>query len=266
MFSSHRVYLVKKLLKHPSYKNQQICFDMKYDARELSMLSEKELKEEYRKKSFFRKIKLNKQPNILDKRFALQFKPYKDFSEEEIRIKCNYLENEDFIKKINNIFEKESIEYLENQSQELKLEEDTIYSQNINFNDSQIMQKFHTEAWENKWSFAEKFRDQRLRFFAAKHIFRNYPDQLPRKIFTHFHQKVSERLCSLEKQHYLTIPEAMNGADNISLELEEKKNDVCLNEQLEQYNIYINFLNDYYKELNPKPLAFDSTLSKKLFG
>ena len=120
---------------------------------------------------------------------------------------------------------------------ELKLEEDTIYSQNINFNDSQIMQKFHTEAWEYKWGFAEKFRDQRLRFFAAKHIFRNHPDQLPRKIFIHFHQKVSERLCSLEKQHYLTIPEAMNEADNISLELEEKKNDVCLNEQLEQYNI-----------------------------
>ncbi|MFL2679890.1 MAG: exonuclease domain-containing protein [Alphaproteobacteria bacterium] len=266
MFSSHRVYLVKKLLKHPSYKNQYIGFDMKYDARELSMLSEKELKEEYRKKSFFRKIKLNKQPNILDKRFALKFKPYEDFSEEEIRIKCKYLENEDFLKKINNIFEKESTEYLENQSQELKLEEDTIYSQNINFNDSQIMQKFHTEAWENKWSFAERFRDQRLRFFAAKHIFRNYPDQLPRKIFTHFHQKVSERLCSLEKQHYLTIPEAMNEADNISLELEEKKNDVCLNEQLEQYNIYINFLNDYYKQQNPKPLAFDSTLSKELFG
>ena len=266
MFSSHRVYLVKKLLKHPSYKNQYIGFDMKYDARELSLLSEKELKEEYRKKSFFRKIKLNKQPNILDKRFALRFKPYEDFSEEEIHIKCDYLENEDFLKKINNIFEKESIEYLENQSQELKLEEDTIYSQNINFNDSQIMQKFHTESWEHKWSFAEKFRDQRLRFFAAKHIFRNHPDQLPRKIFTHFHQKVSERLCSLEKQHYLTIPEAMNEADNISLELEEKKNDVCLNEQLEQYNIYINFLNDYYKQQNPKPLAFDSTLSKELFG
>ena len=29
--------------------------------------------------------------------------------------------------------------------------------------------------------------------------------------------------------------------------------DENLNEQLSQYNIYINFLNDYYKQKNPKP-------------
>ena len=35
-----------------------------------------------------------------------------------------------------------------------------------------------------------------------------------------------------------------------------------LKEQLDQYNIYINFLNDYYSEKNPKPIRFDSLLSE----
>ena len=45
------------------------------------------------------------------------------------------------------------------------------------------MNRFHDEEWDKKWSFAEKFKDQRLRFFAARHIYRNYPEELPRKIF-----------------------------------------------------------------------------------
>ena len=39
----------------------------------------------------------------------------------------------------------------------------------------------------------------------------------------------------------------MEEADSISLEIEENNDDENLNEQLRQYNIYINFLNDYYK-------------------
>ena len=33
-----------------------------------------------------------------------------------------------------------------------------------------------------------------------------------------------------------------------------------------QPNFYINFLNDYYSEKNPKPIRFDSLLSRNLFG
>ena len=35
MFNTHRVYLVKFLLKHPVYKNQFIGFDLKYDTFDL---------------------------------------------------------------------------------------------------------------------------------------------------------------------------------------------------------------------------------------
>ena len=39
-----------------------------------------------------------------------------------------------------------------------------------------------------------------------------------------------------------------------------------MKEQIYQYNIYINFLNDYYSDSNPKPILFNESLSKRLFG
>ena len=137
---------------------------------------------------------------------------------------------------------------------------------NLNYKDSIVMGDFHNEPWDKKWYFAERFNDQRLRFFAAKHIYRNFPDQIPKKVFFHLHKKISERITSLDKSVFTTLPAAMEEADNLSLEIEEKGSDFQLKEQLDQYNIYINFLNDYYNEQNPKPVKFDSTLSKKLFG
>ena len=266
LFNNHRIYLVKKLIKHPSYKNQMIGFDLKYDVDNIVNMSEQELSIDYKKRSFFRKIKLNKQPNILDKSYAMKFNPYSILSDEEITTKCQKLNSQSFLEKLRNILYKESIDFLDNQSQEPSFEEDTIYSQNLNYEDSLIMQNFHLEAWEKKWNYAERFKDQRLKFFAAKHLYRNHPETLPKKIFLHFHKKISERILSLEKQKFLTLPAAMEEADTISLEIEESGENLKLSEQLTQYNIYINFLDDYYKQQNPNPLKFDSNLSKKLFG
>jgi len=266
MFASHRIYLVKKLIKHPVYNNQYIGFDLKYDTHQLIDLNYEELRDIYKNKSFFRKIKLNKQPNILDKSYALKVNPYSEFSSEEIDHKCKNLEDENFIKNLTQILQEESLDFQDNQSQEKKFEEETIYSQNINYQDSILMNDFHLHSWEEKWTFAEKFKDARLKYFAAKHIFRNFPEAMPKKIFNHFHKKISERVLSLDKQKYITLPAAMEEADNLSFEIEENGGDLLTKEQLAEYNIYINFLNDYYSQQNPKPIKFDSDLSKKLFA
>ena len=265
-FNNHRIYLVKHLVKHPVYKNQLLGFDLKYNTSEIINLEIDELHEVFKNKSYFRKIKLNKQPSILDKSFSRGQTPYSDFSDEEIQLKCEQLDNEDFKQKIERILEKESVDYDQNQSQEIKREEQTIYSQKINYNDSIIMNRFHNEEWDKKWSFAEKFKDQRLRFFAARHIYRNFPEELPKKIFNFLHQKISERLCSLNKEEFTTIPAAMEEADSLSLEIEENDLGDDLKEQINQYNIYINFLNDYYSNPKPQPIKFDRNLSKKFFG
>ena len=137
VFTLHNYFLIpqnlfsKKAFKHPSYKNQIIAFDLKYDTQELTRLSEKELKNELKKKSFLRKIKINKQPNILSKSYSLKVEPYSNFTNEEIALKCRQLEDSDFIENINKILYKESLEYLENDNQSEKFEEDTIYSKKL---------------------------------------------------------------------------------------------------------------------------------------
>ena len=182
LFNSHRVYLVKFLIRHPIYKSQLIGFDLKYNPEELIHYDSNSLYDIYKNKSFFRKIKINKQPTILDKKYARSMQPYSEFSEDEIKLKVQQLENEQFLKNLDLVLRRESEEYLENKSQELPYEEETIYSKNLNFKDSSIMNKFHSESWEHKWMYAEKFIDPRLRFFAARHIFRNQPTELPKNI------------------------------------------------------------------------------------
>ena len=62
--------------------------------------------EKFTNQKLFRKIKLNKQPNIKIK-YTIQKKPYSEFSEEEIEVKCQNLEKY-FIKNLTSILEKES--------------------------------------------------------------------------------------------------------------------------------------------------------------
>mgnify|MGYP000022724446 FL=1 len=266
LFNSHRVYLVKHLIKHPIYKSQLIGFDLKYDPAELIHYDHNSLYEVYKNKSFFRKIKINKQPTILDRKYASSMEPYLEFTEEEIELKNQQLDNKQFLENLEIVLKRESEEYAENKSQEIPYEEETIYSKNLNYKDSFIMKDFHNETWENKWQFAEKFSDPRLRFFAARHIYRNKPTELPVKIFSLLHKKISERLLSLESKNFTTIPSAMEEVDTLSLKMENEQEDREIKEQISQYNIYINFLNDYYSDSNPKPISFNESLSKSLFG
>ena len=266
LFNVHRIYLVKFLMKHPVYKNQIIGFDLKYDCSQIINYSLSEIKEIYKTKSFFRKIKINKQPTILPEMYSRKVEPYNSFSEEEIQLKIKQLQNPVFLNNLKTLLELESIDKIDEGSQEQKLEEETIYSQNLSHIDSSIMKKFHAENWDKKWKFAEKFVDNRLRFFAAKHIYRNCPSELPQKIFLHFHQKISERINSESKESFMTLQEAYQELKKNSMDAKNQNLPKDIRIQLDEYNIYINFLNDYYNNSNPKPLRFDKTLSKELFG
>ena len=68
------------------------------------------------------------------------------------------------------------------------------------------------------------------------------------------------------EKKFITIPAAMEEADSLSLKIEENDLGNDLKEQIDQYNIYINFLNDYYNNSNANPIQFDKNLSKKLFA
>ena len=61
---------------------------------------------------------------------------------------------------------------------------------------------------------------------------------LPTKVFRYFHEKISERLSSIESQNFMTIPAAMAEADNLLLKYENSDKNIDLKNQLEEYDIY----------------------------
>ena len=267
-YSNHRVYLLTHLTDHPIYNNYSLSFDLRYNPLDFIKLNLNELKDIFFKKKIkpFRKIKLKKQPSILDFSYALKFNPYHDNEENFYRERCLHLRDELFLENIKKILESEAESFEENKSQELSFEEETIYTKNVDFRDKVIMSEFQLVGWQEKWNFATKFKDPRLRFFAAKHIYRNFPEFLPLKVFKFFHKKMSERFNSLKKEKFTTFPSAFEEADTFSLEIEENGATEFEKKQLDQYNIYINFLNDYYNNPNAKPVKFNSDLSAKLFN
>lgn len=269
-YGKHYFYLLTHFIDHPVYKDNFLLFDLKYDPSDLVDLSQKQLSEVYfsSKKKYFRKIKLNKQPAILSEVIAINRTPYDVLDCSDYLIRRKKLENSELKERIKKILIQEAESFQETKSQLLEFEEDTIYKQNINYNDKLVMGRFHNIDWDGKWEFAEKFKDKRLRYFAAKHIYRNNPHLLPKKVFKYFHEKVSERLNSIENRNFLTLPAAMEEADNLLLKYENSDKSIETISQLEQYNTYINFLSDYYskKNTNPNPICFDQSLSKKLFG
>lgn len=269
-YGKHFFYLLTHFVDHPVYNDNLTVFDLKYDPKELINLSKNELSDIYfsGKKKYFRKIKINKQPSVFNEEVAISQAPYNEISYEEFISRKKILDESNLKESIKKILILEAENYEVSKSQLSENEEDTIYKENINTFDRSIMSKFYDVNWENKWNFAEKFKDKRLRYFAAKHIFRNNPNYLPSKVFKYFHQKISERLNLVESQHFMTLPAAMEEADNLLYEYENSEKNINLKNQLMEYDIYINFLSDYYgkQNINPKPLSFDENLSKKLFG
>ena len=267
-FNNHYYYLMTYLLDHPIYSNYLIAFDLKFDPRVILDLNSKTLRNLYYDKKFegknfncFRKLKLNKQPAILDYKYSIQKYPYKDIEISEIKKRAALIKNSNLINELRKIL----IDEAENYENICEYEEETIYSENISFQDKTIMEDFDKIEWEERWKFASKFKDPRLQFFAARHIYRNHPEFLPLKVFKRIHQKISERFNSLKKEKFTTLPSAMEEADSVSLHAEEEETSSFFLNQLEQYNIYINFLNSYYNDPNPSVINFDNSLSKKLF-
>ena len=74
-------------MKHPVYRTQMIGFDLKYDPNEIVDLDQSSLFDVYKNKSFFRKIKINKQPTILDENYAKKISPYSEIGIEELDLK-----------------------------------------------------------------------------------------------------------------------------------------------------------------------------------
>ena len=220
-YSRSRLYSVAPLhpsnCTHPIYKWAQ-AVDLRIDPEPLFKLSYQELKKEMQKSpKFLRTIRSNKAPIIIDPSFAMQVEPYSAIGLEVLKKRAELVKsNAKFAQDVCNILKENAEEKMETSSQ-LDLEpEETIYTKFATDKDKFLFPKFHaSEDWKEKFAMLEKFEDERMHFFGEKLIYNEAPEILPEQTYKRIKKQIAERIFSLNKEKWWTIPAAQKEIDDL---------------------------------------------------
>ena len=184
-FGKNKLFALSFVGEHPIYK-WALCFDLKNDPLEMEKMSEQEFNE-YLTASpkVIRNLKLNKSPIILDFEKINKLDINSELDEKTIYDRYRYLENNNNLKRrILDFYSKKNIDISSNISQEDIFAEETIYKRFTNNNDAKLMEIFHSSNWEEKVKIKNKFRDERLIYFANLMIYEEQPQFLEKSIIS----------------------------------------------------------------------------------
>ncbi len=127
-----------------------------------------------------RKIKLNKSPILLDVEIKKTLDEYNVVSDDILLERHNFIStNQEFKDKVLSCYN----DIILDESQLDVYAEESIYKKFVSTSDNFLMKEFHKADWENKFVIMEKFKDERLKYFAEILIFEEQPDLLEKKAF-----------------------------------------------------------------------------------
>ena len=109
------------------------------------------------------------------------------------------------------------------------------------------MKKILQIDWKEKFSMLEKFEDQRMKYFGEKLIFNEAPEILPETTQKNIKKQIKDKLFSMNKEKWLTLPAAENEIDN----LRENKQLFSFKSEEEKLN-FLEDIDKYYKFLRDK--------------
>ena len=251
-YSRSRLYLIAPLHPsnciHPVYKWGQ-GVDIRIDVEPLFKLSYQELKKEMQKTpKFLRTIRSNKAPIIIDASYGMKVEPYSAIGPELLRKRAEMVKsNAKFAQDVCNILKENAEEKMQTSSQEDIEPEESIYTGFATDNDKFLFPKFHAADWKEKFSMLEKFEDQRMKYFGERLIFNEAPEILPDTTQKKIKKQIKDRLFSMNKEKWLTLPAAENEIDN----LREKKELFSFKSEGEKLN-FLEDVDKYYKFLRDK--------------
>ena len=233
------------ICKNPTYENQVYCFDLKRDPDMVFDLERSDLKKLFKgKDKCFHIVKANEQPILLGEELLYQTDAYKDEDPKVINERMKKIRsNKNFIEKFENLLidmgEEKEISF----DQTEKSVEEQIYNGFPDNKDNYLMNEFHAAEWDKKYDIAEKISDVRIKEFAKRVIYNENPDYLPKNELKQRDKAVAEKILSMDKCSWNTIPDAMKEIDD----LREKGDETDLN-RLEEIDEYIQELEKYHKE------------------
>jgi exodeoxyribonuclease-1 len=253
-FGKNYLFLVAPLhpnaCMHPVYKWGQVV-NLSANIEELQKLNYQDLKKAMKKSPrFYKTIKSNKAPIILDQSFGLKVEPYSKLDLNLIKKRAELVKsNEKFSQDICNILREAAEEKMETSSQEDIEPEESIYSGGFtSAKDQALFPKFHTGDWKEKFTLLDKFEDERLVTFGHGLIFNEAPEILPKEVHKKIKRRIASRILSTNKEKWWTVSAFYSECDEIR-ENEDKMFSFKTNDEKLKF---LDGINDYVMNLEQK--------------
>ncbi len=211
-FGKSKLFCLSFVGFHPKYK-WALCFDLFADPKKILDMDKSNIYaflENSPKK--IRKIKLNKSPILLDIEIKKTLDEYNEVPDEVLLERHNFIStNQEFKDKVLSCYD----EIILDEPQLDIYAEESIYKKFISSSDSFLMKEFQKADWINKFIIMEKFKDERLKYFAEILIFEEQPNLLERKHFLKIREHLKKRILSTNKEKWLTIYDAYRKIDDL---------------------------------------------------
>ena len=253
-FGKNYLFLVSplhpKTCFHEVYK-WGLAVNLSANIEELQKLSYEDLKKEMKKSPrFYKSIKANKSPIILDKSYGLNVDPYKKIGENLLNKRAELMKkNEKFSKDILNILREAAEEKMETSSQVDLEPEESIYAGGFtSAKDQALFSKFHTGDWKDKFALLDKFEDERLITFGHGLIFNEAPEILPKEIHKKIKRRIASRILSTNKEKWWTVSAFYSECD----EIRENEDKMFSFKNVDEKLKFLDGINEYVMNLEQK--------------
>jgi exodeoxyribonuclease-1 len=254
-FGKNYLFLVAPLhpnsWMHPVYQWGQ-AVNLSANIEDLQKLNYQDLKKEMKKSPrFYKTIKANKAPIILDKSLAMKIDPYEKIGENLLNKRAELMKkNEKFSQDICNILKEAAEEKMETASQEDIEPEESIYSGGMDYLKKDVIyfDKFHSSDWKDKLRLLDKFQDDRLVTFGHSLIYNEAPEVLPKEIYTKIKRRIASRILSTNKEKWWTVSAFYSECDEIRENDDKMFSFKTVDEKLK----FLDGINDYVMNLEQK--------------
>ena len=231
-FGRSKLFCLSFVGFHSKYK-WALCFDLFEDPKKILDMNKSEIYEflESSPKKI-RKIKLNKSPILLNIEIIKTLDEYNIVSDDILLERHNFISNnQEFKNKVLSCYN----DIISDESQLDVYAEESIYKKFVSNSDSFLMQEFQKADWKNKFIIMEKFKDERLKYFAEILIFEEQPDLLERKKFLKIKEHLKKRIMSTNKEKWLTIYDAYKKIDDLRVKYDNNKENLFILEDVNKY-------------------------------
>tara|TARA_B100000029_G_scaffold322397_1_gene314760 strand:+ start:54 stop:1472 length:1419 start_codon:yes stop_codon:yes gene_type:complete len=239
-------FVLTFVCQHPQW-DYPMCFDLKSDPVYYFNLSNQELKKELDKKpKVIRTIKHKKHPIIMNPSYGINFDNYKQLGVAKLKQRAKLIrENKEFAKRVETILDDDAREKKELDSQIDIYPEESIYKKFALDYDNKLMPEFHKIPWKDKYTFIQKFKDDRMQYFGKKILYEESPQSLPKEEYDLMHKEIASRILSTNEEKWNTIPRTYSEIDTLRNKFKDDKQKI---KALEDINLYIEDMEKIYQK------------------